>query len=259
VPKPKSSRAFSLKRALALAAAERKAFWSNSAGGLAIAVFLGLSGILFYNAVADYAAASLSVLARGHSLSADLAIFSNGLANLGLVILLVSPLTTMRARADYAQGGHLDLLLAWPLTPWELAIGQFLAATGILSLLAALSLVPFLAIWLLGVGSLTVLLTAALGLLLLAAAFSALGLALASLNPAPMAAALTSLGALALLWSLGWAAPYLPAWAAYLAQGLAIAPRLAHFALGLVDLNDVAFFLALTLISLWVGRPAARA
>jgi hypothetical protein len=85
-----------------------------------------------------------------------------------------------------------------------------------------------------------------------------LGLALASLNPSPLAAALTSLGALASLWSLGWAAPYLPPWAAYLAQGLAIAPRLSHFALGLIDLNDVAYFLAMTGLSLWIARSGLK-
>ncbi|MDR2422454.1 MAG: hypothetical protein LBE01_03675 [Deltaproteobacteria bacterium] len=250
--------AFSLKKTRLLASAEFKAFWTNPAGGLAIAVFLGLSGILFYNAVADYSASNLGFLARGQVLSADLTIFSNGLTNLGLVILLVSPLTTMRSMADYAQGGHLDLLMAWPLTPLELVAGQYLASVLALSALAALSLIPFFAIWLMGVGSLKVLLTSALGLLLLISAFSALGLALASFNPSPLAAALTSLGVLALLWSLGWAAPYLPPWAAYLAQGLAIAPRLSHFALGLIDFNDVIFFLALTGLSLWIGRSGLK-
>jgi ABC-2 type transport system permease protein len=238
-----------------LAVAELKAFWTNPSGGLAILVFLGLSGVLLYNSVADYASISLGSLAQGRALSADLAIFSNGLTNLGLVILLVAPLTTMRSMAHFAQGGHLDLLLAWPLKPLEMIVGQYLAAVLALSLLTALALLPFLAIWLMGVGSLVVLLTAALGLGLLISAFVALGLAMASLAPSPLAAALGSLGVLALLWSLGWAAPYLPSWAAYLAQGLAIAPRLSHFALGLIDLNDVVFFLVLTLVALWIGQP----
>ncbi|MDR1577340.1 MAG: ABC transporter permease [Deltaproteobacteria bacterium] len=240
-----------------LAWAEFRAFWTNPSGGLALLVFLGIAGVLFYNAVADHATANLGALARGRLLSADLSIFSNGLTNLGLVILLVSPLTTMRSMSPYAQGGHLDLLLAWPLSPWELILGQYLAAVMTLGLLTSLSLLPFLVIWFMGVGSLAVLLSSALGLALLISAFSALGLAIATLTSSPLAAALTSLGVLAFLWSLGWAAPYLPPWAAYLAQGLAIAPRLSHFALGLIDLNDALFFLALTLVSLWIGRPRA--
>jgi hypothetical protein len=58
-----------------------------------------------------------------------------------------------------------------------------------------------------------------------------------------------------LMWSLGWAAPYLPPWAAYLAQGLAFAPRLSHFALGLIDFNDVIFFVGVTVLATWAGRP----
>ncbi|MDR1871408.1 MAG: hypothetical protein LBS60_05690 [Deltaproteobacteria bacterium] len=246
---------FRRKCVIKLAKAEFRAFWSNPAGGLAIVVFLGLSGLLFYNSVADYAALNLGLLAKGRLLSADLTIFSQGLTNLGLVLLLVSPLTTMRAMANYAQGGHLDLLLAWPLSPLEIIGGQGLAAVLSLWLLAALSLLPFVAIWFMGVGSLTVLLTAAFGLFLLAATFVALGLALGSLYPSPLAAALITLGVLAVLWSLGWAAPYLPPWAAYLAQGLALAPRLSHFALGLIDFNDVVFFVGVTGLALAVGRP----
>ncbi|MDR1607994.1 MAG: hypothetical protein LBT38_06260 [Deltaproteobacteria bacterium] len=248
-------RRFNLKRASLLAGAEFRSFWTNPSGGLAILVFLGLSGVLFYNAVADHAAVSLGALVKGRVLSADLTIFSQGLTNLGLVILLVSPLATMRSMSYYAQGGHLDLLLAWPLSPWELVIGHHVAAVLTLGLLTILSLSPFIAIWIMGVGSLAVLGVSALGLILLIAAFSALNLAIAAHTPSPLAAALTSLGVLFLLWSLGWAAPYLPPWAAYLAQGLAIAPRLAHFAFGLVDLNDALFFLALTGVGLWIGRP----
>ncbi|MDR0549774.1 MAG: hypothetical protein LBI10_10260 [Deltaproteobacteria bacterium] len=247
--------AFSLKKALTLAAAEWLAFWSNPAGGLALLVFLVFSGILFYNAVAEFAATNLSVLAQGRILNADVVIFANGLTNLGLVVLLVSPLTTMRAMADYAHGGRLDRLLAWPLSPLEIVVGQHLAAVFAISLLTVLSLIPFGAIWLMGVGNLMSLLTAAIGLFLLILACAAIGLALASFNSTPLGAALTSLGVLGLLWALGWAAPYLPPQAAYLAQGLAVAPRLAHFVVGLIDLNDVVYFLVLTLVALAIGRP----
>ncbi|MDR1083528.1 MAG: hypothetical protein LBP22_01410 [Deltaproteobacteria bacterium] len=251
-------RSFSLKNVWPLARAEFRSFWTNPSGGLALAVFLGLSGILFYNSVADYAASNLGVMARGRHLNADLAIFSNGLGNLGLVILLVAPLTTMKAMAPYNLGGHLDLLTAWPLKPSELIFGQYIAAVTALGLLTLLSLLPFFVIWLMGAGSLTVLLTSVLGLSLIISSFVSVGLALASLTSSPLASALTTLGILALLWALGWAAPYLPVWASVLVQGLAVEPRFSHFTLGLIDLNDVLYFLVLTALCLKTGRPLAE-
>ncbi|MDR1395726.1 MAG: ABC transporter permease, partial [Deltaproteobacteria bacterium] len=190
-----------------LAFAEFRSFWTNPSGGLALLVFLVLAGFLFYNTVADYAASSAGSLSRGRFLNADLAVFSGGLANLGLVLLLVSPLTTMKAMAPYSQGGHLDLLTAWPLKPSEIVLAHFFSAFMILALMTVLSLLPFGIILFMGVGSAAVLLTSLAGFFLLIAAYTAIGLALASMTSSPLAAALTALGVLTFRWTLGLAAP----------------------------------------------------
>jgi hypothetical protein len=77
-----------------------------------------------------------------------------------------------------------------------------------------------------------------------------MGLMVSSHIRAPMASALTTLGFLGFMWAIGWAAPYLPGAASSLVQGLAFGPRLSHFTLGLVDLNDVLYFIILTLAAL---------
>jgi hypothetical protein len=53
---------------------------------------------------------------------------------------------------------------------------------------------------------------------------------------------------------MGWAAPYLSAKAGALAQGLAFAPRLNHFTLGLIDLNDQLYFIVLNFLALYLCR-----
>jgi ABC-2 type transport system permease protein len=149
----------------------------------------------------------------------------------------------------------LDLLLAWPLKPIELVLGHFLASLLILSLLTLLSFLPYLILIILGVGSLKLLLSAFLGFVLLISAFTAVGLSVSSLTKSPLASALCTLGILGVFWALGWAAPYLPEFLANLAQGLAFAPRLAHFTYGLLDINDVLYFLFLTFAGLSLTKP----
>jgi ABC-2 type transport system permease protein len=245
----------SLGRTLTLARGELLAFWSSPSAGLALAVFLGLTGLNLYNCTAAYSAANLQAMARGGGLSAEVALVAAALTDLGLVLALVTPLTTMRAFAPSSAGGSADLLLAWPLSRAELTLGQHLAAWTSLGLLSLLGLVPFAALAALGAGSPAVLASAALGLVLAAAAFAAVGLAAAALTRAPLSAALTTLGALGFFWAVGWAAPFLPPRVGALVQGLAFQPRLGHFALGLLDLNDVVHFLALTAAALWLCRP----
>jgi ABC-2 type transport system permease protein len=240
---------------LALARSEWLAFWTGGAGGVSLFVFLALSGLLFYNSAAAYAAAGRGALVTGEALDAGVMLFSGAIPQLGLIILLVTPLSTMRAFSPSHSGGHWDLLLSWPVSRLEADLALWLGSFLSLSLTALLSLLPWAMLTFFGVGSFGLLLTSLLGFLLLTAAAAAVGLACASLAPGPLAASLATLGVLGALWALGWAAPYLPQLPAYLAQGLGIAPRLAHFALGFIDLNDAVYFLVLTIGGLAVTRP----
>ncbi|MDR1165567.1 MAG: hypothetical protein LBO66_06785 [Deltaproteobacteria bacterium] len=243
------------RHALALARAEFKAFWSSANGGLALAVFLILGGLWFYNSVVSYSFANLEALARGRVLDANLALFSASLSRLGLIVMLVTPLSTMRAFASFERGGHLDLLLAWPLTRAEIVLGHFGASLGSLALLLLLSALPFALALAMGVGTLKLLAVAFLGLILLGSAFTAVGLAVASRTRAPFAAALATLGILSVLWGAGWAAPYLADLAAALVQGLSFGPRVERFSLGLINFNDVFYFLCLTAMGLGLAQP----
>ncbi|MDR2338989.1 MAG: hypothetical protein LBF40_02485 [Deltaproteobacteria bacterium] len=240
---------------LALARAEWASFWTGGSGGLSILVFLALSGLWLYNAVADYSLANMGALARGAALDANLALFSGSLNSVGLIIMLVTPLATMRAFAPFADGGHLDLLMALPLSRLEIALAHYLSSFLALSLLTLLSLLPYCILIALGVGSVPLLLCSFLGFLLLISAFVSVGLAVSSFAPGPLPSALCTLGVLGVFWAMGWAAPYLPQTLSSLAQGLAFAPRLAHFTIGLVDFNDMLYFLVLTLAGLSLARP----
>jgi ABC-2 type transport system permease protein len=137
----------------------------------------------------------------------------------------------------------------------ELSLGLYLSSFISLGLMTILSFFPFILLLPMGLGSFKIILSAALGLFLLISAFIAVGLYLASLTKSPLPAAMATLGTLGFFWAMGWAAPYLSERAGALAQGLAFTPRLGHFTLGLIDLNDLLYFLILTSLGLWLCRP----
>ena len=250
------------RRALAaVVAAELTGFWGGAAAGLALLVFLGLSGFFFYNNVADYVLNSLGAAARGLQLDASLALFAQGLTHLPLVMMLVAPLATMRSLAAFRRGGHLDYLETLPLSYGTLILGHYLAAWLSLTLLALLGLAPFAVLLGLGLGEPATLLTAFLGLAALASSFAAIGLLASALFPGAMGACLATLGLLGILWVLGWATPYAgDGWGA-LWRGLAFAPRQNRFVLGLVEFRDLFFFAALTVLALgnaWLALARRR-
>ena len=231
-------------------------FWGGGQAGLALLVFLGLAGFFFYNNLADYVLKSLSMAARGLSLDASLALFSQGLSHLPLVLMLVAPLTTMRSLATFRQGGHLDYLVTLPASDGLIIAGHYLAAFLSLNILVLLGLAPFLVLAWLGLGEAGVLLAAWVGLAALASVFAALGLMASALFPGAATAGLAALGLFGFMWVLGWAGPYAEdGWGA-LWQGLAFAPRQNRFILGLIEISDLFFCAVLTLLALGNARLA---
>ncbi|MDR2349261.1 MAG: hypothetical protein LBF41_01375 [Deltaproteobacteria bacterium] len=249
MPRPRA------KNILTLAVSEWKSFFTGPAGGLGLVVFLVLSGLVLYNSLAAYAVSNLEAMSRGLAMDANLLLFSGSLEKTGLILALVTPLTTMRAYSLNTAGGHLDLLFALPLSRLEIVLGHFAASVLTLFFLTVLGSLPHVILILHGAGSFGVLLTSFLGFFLLIMAFSALGLAVSAWTSSPLASALLTLGILGIFWALGWAAPYFSQNLSFLAQGLAFGPRLGHFALGLVDFNDVLYFLTLAVAGICLARP----
>lgn len=234
--------------------AELKSFWSGASSGVALLVFLGLLGFFFYNSLAVYVVDSLDAAARGLALDASAALFSQGMTHIPLVLMLVTPLVTMRSLASYRRGGDLDFFQTLPVSGSGLILGQYLAALLSLSLMSVLALAPFAALTLAEVGSLSLLLTTGLGLLVLSSAFAAVGLWASAVFPSPVGAGLGALGGLGLMWALGWAVPYAESGWGFLWTGLAFAPRFSRLAVGLIDLSDLLFFVAISLAALFNAR-----
>jgi len=239
-----------------LVRAELTSFWGGGHAGLALLVFLGLSGFFFYNNLTDYVLKSLDSAARGLNLDASLALFSQGLSHLPLVLMLVAPLTTMRSLASFRRGGHLDYLATLPAADGLIIAGHYLAAWLSLNLLAFLGLAPFLVLTGLGLGEVGVLASAWVGLAALASVFAALGLMASALFPGAAAAGLATLGLLGLMWVLGWAWPYADGGWGAIWHGLAFAPRQGRFILGLIRGDDLFFCAVLTILALGNARLA---
>jgi len=246
---------------LTLAGAELKNFWGGPAAGVTLLVFLGMLGFFFYNSVVSYVVESLSAAARGLALDASLALFSQGLTNIPLVLMLVTPLVTMRSLSPFRRGGGLDYFQTLPVDGLSLVAGQYLAAVSSLAFLSFLGVVPFAFLMWAGVGEPELLLTALVGLWLLSSAFAAVGILASAMFPSPVGAGLATLGLLGLMWVLGWAAPYSDSTLGLVGlwRGLAFAPRLTRFAMGLISLGDLLFFGAVTVLALLNARFFLRA
>ena len=127
------------------------------------------------------------------------------LADAAVILLLITPLVTMRVLSEERRNRTLSLLFSAPISMTEIVVGKYLGVLGFfLILLALLALMPLsLAAGTdLDFGKLA---AGLLGLTLVLAAFAAIGLSMSALTAQPTVAAVTTFGLLLLLWIIDWA------------------------------------------------------
>ena len=119
-----------------------------------------------------------------------------------VMLLMISPLLTMRLISEERRNGTLTLLLSSPISISEIVLGKFFGiAFFYLILVGMISLMP-LSLMMgteLDLGKLA---AGLLGLLLLLWAFAAAGLFLSSLTANPVVAAISTFGLLLMLWMI---------------------------------------------------------
>lgn len=121
------------------------------------------------------------------------------------LLLLLTPLITMRLIAEERRNDSFPLLLSAPLSATQIVLGKYLGTLSffliLLSLLACMPLSLTTATTL----DLTAIASGLLGLFLLVASFTAIGLFLSSLTKQPTIAAISTFSTLFLLWIIDWA------------------------------------------------------
>lgn len=162
-----------------------------------------------------------------------------------IVLLLVTPLLTMRLISEERRNQTLSLLISAPVSMTEIVLGKFFGVLSFVFLM--LALIALMPLSLLAGGALDLGLWASglLGLALLLASFCSIGLLISSLTAQPTVAAISTFGVLLLLWILNLAG----ATGSGGGEVLAYLSMLSHFQSllqGLFSSTDVFYYLLVT-------------
>ena len=164
----------------------------------------------------------------------------------GLLLMMLVPMFTMRLIAEERRNQTLSLLLSAPLSGRHIVLGKFL---GLLIFLAVLMAGVPLMLYTLALGTDLdhgLLLSNILGLLLLTASYIALGLYISALTTQPIIAAIGAFAVLIGLWlaDIGAAVEDSP-W-----HSISPFNHFQNFNNGLLDSSDAAFFVLFTAVFL---------
>ncbi len=159
-----------------------------------------------------------------------------------ILLLMAVPLLSMRLFSEERRNHTLALLLSAPVSATEIVLGKFFGLMFFFALVLGLCLLMSAALALGTPLDWGLIAANTLGLILLVAAFGALGLWISSLTEHPLIAAFASFGALLLLWILNGLVQDPNSALAY----LSLMKHFENFNRGLIDTTDAAFLLLFT-------------
>jgi ABC-2 type transport system permease protein len=218
-------------------------FISPAAYGVAF-MFLVVLGVIFY---ANILAATYQQYAPGAQLV---------MGPLVTLLLFSTPAITMRTLAEEQKMGTLELLLTYPVRDWELVVGKFLGAfMFLLSLIAITLLYPLVLNQMIEPGiDQGLLISGYLGIILMAAAFIAIGVAVSSLFANQIAAFFSTLAALLIITMISFPAQAMGGAGSELLTYLDMSEHFYNtFYIGIIEIKDVVYFLSVIATALFFG------
>ena len=123
--------------------------------------------------------------------------------NMGILLLVVLPVVSMRLFSSEYSAGTMELLQTLPLKPWEVVLGKYLGAVAILLLMTVGTMLDLVPLYLYGDPETTTILAGYIGFVLLGMACLALGQFFSSLTENQIVAALITISVLLGFWFIG--------------------------------------------------------
>jgi len=236
----------------------RKELYSLFASPIFYAVaftFLVLAGYFFYSAVVYYNLLSFQA-AQNPMMARQMNIMEMVLRpfffDLSIVLLLLSPLLTMRLLAEERKSGTIELLFTYPLPDRAIILAKFAAVVSAYAVILAGTLPGIFLLNQMANPVWKPILCGYLGGFLLGSSFMALGIFTSSVTQNQIIAAVLAFGGLLMLWVIGWAKSYAGAGLGEVIDYLSVIKHFDTFSKGVLDSRDLLYYLIFTVFFLFL-------
>ena len=241
---------------------EKRLYFTSPVAYVVVTIFLLIAGYFFYSIFAFFTLASMQS-AMNPAMARDLNVTDSVMrplfSNVSVILLLLLPLLTMRLFAEERRSGTIELLLTFPVRDGAVLVGKYLAAFALYAIMLGLTvLYPGIVAYFARLETGPVF-TGYLGLLLMGAAFIAVGIFTSSLTENQIVAAITTFGTLLIFWILGWSADYAGGAVGRVLQHLSILEHNESFAKGVLDTKDIIYYLNFTILALFLALRSLEA
>ncbi|GIX07590.1 MAG: ABC transporter permease [Candidatus Poribacteria bacterium] len=217
--------------------------------------FLFVCGFFFWAAFSFFSNPRAAIPNAPNELMAGM------MQTMSMILLLVTPILTMRLFAEEKRTGTMELLMTSPVREVEVVLGKYLASLGLMGLML-LSTLPYpLYVHRYGNPDNGPIIAGYLGVFLLGSCLIALGLMISAMTRNQIVAAVVTFGVGLLLWVI----TFLPAeWGAFAGYRtlrsalvyLSLQQHLENFTRGVIVVKDLVFYLSFAVVCLYLTTTA---
>jgi ABC-2 type transport system permease protein len=219
--------------------------------------FLLVQGYLFFFIYFSYFQTASFQVAQNPQLASMLdpfqVVFRSFFEDLGFILLLLTPILTMRLLAEEKRSGTAELIFTYPLPDYAVILGKFLAAFAVFATFVFFTLCYPLIFAFLTRMDWGQVVSGYLGVLLLGGACLALGLFASSLTQNQIIAAISTFALLLLFWLIGAQQDVGSAPGGILAA-ISLREHLPNLAKGVIDTKDLLFYICFTYFFLFLTK-----
>lgn len=229
---------------------EMKAYFTSPIAYVMMGGLLVVVGYLYYATFLWFLQMSFEAMQNpmmANDLDLGSMVVVESIRTLGIISVFTMPLLTMRLWAEEKRTGTVELLLTFPLRDSEVVLGKFFACLMLYVVLLVLSLLyPLLAAWLStpDVGPIA---SGYLGTVLLGASLIALGFLCSTWTENQIVACILAWAAFLLFWLIGHVADLVKGPLGALCTRLSFAKHYENFVKGVIETQDIVFFVVFTL------------
>jgi ABC-2 type transport system permease protein len=230
-----------------IAKRELNAYFVSPIAYVAIAVYLVISGFLFWLDVGGMAQYGASPSLQ------------NQFSTMIFLWLIFAPPLTMRLLAEEQRMGTLEILLTSPVRDWEVVLGKFFASVSVLLLSIVITLMYALVLKVYGNPDMGPMAAGYLGLLLAGGALMSIGILASALSQNQVVAAVLGFVANLVLWIISAAGQSASSSVTQVLNQMGFFEHTLNFWRGIIDTNDIVYFLSLMALALFTATRVLEA
>ncbi|SNX54581.1 ABC transporter permease [Thermoanaerobacterium sp. RBIITD] len=207
---------------------ELKSYFLSPLAYVLIGFFLLISGYFFATFV----------------LSSQYALMTPVFGNMIFVFMFISPILTMKLLSEEMKNGTDQLLMTSPLTVTDMVLGKFFASLTVFISALVISFIYPLYLKIYSTPDFGPILTGYIGILLMGAAFLAVGIFASSLSENQLVAGVIGFSLLIIFWIISWLGDVFQGKTKTIAENISLLQRFNNFQNGILNLNDIVFYLS---------------